>query len=356
MVRSVDRADDMLIVKHTFLELECTTTEAKNRRRTEPAMNSVLDALDESDTENTVAEDTTEAKALPGDDNIISQSVIATPEASPLLYPLDNSSMVPWTEPPSWHYGWNYGNTPLMMDCFELPPAYAGDWYAPYENVAWTLDMQSPCMDLAMLNLHDGLMSDVNNHIEVTQWQTSVDPSWTSQNNKGKKLVANKADTTTHKAHARPADNETDEETRTSVLLRDVPESYTRDMLVRLLEAEGFLGLFDFVYLPVDFKNRVNLSYAFVNMVSPAHALKLCEHFEGFSHWRVPSERVCTVGWCSPQQGLEAHIERYRNSPVMHESVPEEWRPMLFSQGQVVPFPPPTTHVKAPKLRKLHTS
>ena len=30
--------------------------------------------------------------------------------------------------------------------------------------------------------------------------------------------------------------------------------------------------------------------------------------------------QVCQVGWSGPHQGFQAHVERYRNSPVMHKS------------------------------------
>jgi hypothetical protein len=140
-------------------------------------------------------------------------------------------------------------------------------------------------------------------------------------------------------------------ETRTTVMLRDLPEAYSRSSLLKLLDAQGFFGRFDFIYLPVDFKHQRNLGYALINMVSSSEALRITTHFEGFSNWGLVSDKICSVGWCSPQQGLEAHVERYRNSPVMHESVPEEWRPMMLSHGVPVPFPPPTLKIKAPKVK-----
>ena len=32
------------------------------------------------------------------------------------------------------------------------------------------------------------------------------------------------------------------------------------------------------------------------------------------------ASQVCQMGWSGPHQGFEAHVERYRNSPVMHKS------------------------------------
>jgi hypothetical protein len=140
-------------------------------------------------------------------------------------------------------------------------------------------------------------------------------------------------------------------ETRTTVMLRDLPEDYTRASLLKLLATQGFFGRFDFVYLPIDFKHQKNLGYALVNLVSASEALRFTAHFENFPISGVSSGQNFSVRWCSPQQGLEAHVQRYRNSPVMHESVPEEWRPLLFSHGVQVAFPSPTQKIKAPKVK-----
>ena len=113
----------------------------------------------------------------------------------------------------------------------------------------------------------------------------------------------------------------------------------------------GFFGRLNFLYLPVDFKRERSLGYALINLVTPSEALRLGRHFEGFSNWCVEGGGMCTVAWCSPQQGLDAHVERYRNSPVMHESMPDEWRPILLAHGVPIPFPAPTLKIKAPKFK-----
>jgi hypothetical protein len=138
----------------------------------------------------------------------------------------------------------------------------------------------------------------------------------------------------------------------TTVMLRNVPNTYTRGMLVDMLNSEGFAGKFEFVYLPIDFKTHAGLGYAFVDCCSPQEAQKMRQHFEGFLRWAVKSEKICSVSWSHPeQQGIDSHIERYRNSPIMHESVNDEWKPALFSKGLRVPFPPPTTRLRAPRIR-----
>merc|ERR1719150_360287 len=104
-------------------------------------------------------------------------------------------------------------------------------------------------------------------------------------------------------------------------------------MLLDLLDEHGFKARYDFVYLPIDFKRRAGLGYAFVNTVSHADALEVKSTFDGFAKWKVSSQKVCEVAWGDPLQGLEDHIERYRNSPVMHPDIGEECRPLLFENG-----------------------
>jgi len=137
----------------------------------------------------------------------------------------------------------------------------------------------------------------------------------------------------------------------TTVMLRNIPNRYTSGSLLALLDEHNFQILYDFVYLPMDFQNGVNLGYSFVNLVTNQDALRFKEVFQGFQGWRFDSAKVSEVSWAHPHQGLSEHVERYRNSPVMHPSMPDEYKPMIFQHGARVTFPPPTKVIKAPKLR-----
>lgn len=134
----------------------------------------------------------------------------------------------------------------------------------------------------------------------------------------------------------------------TTVMLRNLPNNYSRDMLLGLLDAQGFAGLYDFIYLPMDFSKQSNLGYAFVNLVTPQLALKLWKSMADFSNWSLPSAKICQVSWSQPIQGLEANIKRYQNSPVMHESVPPEYQPLLFLNSVPQAMPRPTRKLKVP--------
>ncbi|CAK0865556.1 unnamed protein product [Prorocentrum cordatum] len=141
------------------------------------------------------------------------------------------------------------------------------------------------------------------------------------------------------------------ERERTTVMVRNLPNNYSRVMLLELLDRLGFSGRFDFLYLPIDFKSGSSLGYSFVNLVDPGAVRAFWSRLDGFSDWDLPSRKVCSVGWTGPHQGLDAHIERYRNSPVMHPTVPDAYKPAVFEGGVRVPFPGPTRATPAPRVR-----
>lgn len=136
---------------------------------------------------------------------------------------------------------------------------------------------------------------------------------------------------------------------RTTVMLRNLPGNYTRTMLLDLVNEAGFFGRCNFLYLPMDFRKHAALGYAFVNLISTEDAQQLLKFFDGFSKWALPSGKVCKASWSSPHQGLEVLVARYRNSPLMHRTVPDEYRPILFARGVRIPFPAPTKTIKPPR-------
>jgi len=142
-------------------------------------------------------------------------------------------------------------------------------------------------------------------------------------------------------------------EQRTTVVLQNLPLNYRRPMLLRMLDSEGFSGAYDFVYLPMDFKTRAGFGYAFVNLVDPSVVPRFWRVFDGYCKWIFRSTKVCRVAWSGPHQGLKAHMKRYRNSPLMHEAVPDEYRPVLFQGGARVAFPPPTRTLEPPSQKAV---
>jgi hypothetical protein len=135
---------------------------------------------------------------------------------------------------------------------------------------------------------------------------------------------------------------------KTTVMMRNLPNDYTRNMVLELLNNAGYKEKFDFIYLPIDFQRKAGLGYAFINFVDSEAATEFQKEYTGFRGWSVTSDKICEVTW-SDVQGLQTHIDRYRNNPVMHESVLEEYKPQLYEGSEIKPFPPPTKSIRAPR-------
>jgi len=142
-------------------------------------------------------------------------------------------------------------------------------------------------------------------------------------------------------------------EAATTVMLRNLPNNYTRTMVCTMMDKEGFKGHYDFLYLPIDFRSKANLGYAFVNLVSEADVQTFWKVFDGYTRWVLPSAKVCSVSWSGPHQGQQAHVDRYKDSPIMHSSVPDEFKPVIFAAGtgERQQFPAPSKKLRAPRRR-----
>jgi hypothetical protein len=127
------------------------------------------------------------------------------------------------------------------------------------------------------------------------------------------------------------------EEPKTTVMLRNIPNKYTKRMLLDQLNLRGYEGKYNFFYLPIDFRNRCNVGYAFINFLSSETAKVFKNHLDGYRLTGFNSQKICEVSFARVQ-GLDANIMHYRNSPVNGVAIPE-YRPLLFADGKEIPFP-----------------
>jgi len=126
-----------------------------------------------------------------------------------------------------------------------------------------------------------------------------------------------------------------------TICFRNLPNNYSADMVLDLLNSNGFTGHYDFVYVPHDFKrlpSLVNIGYFFVNFTDQDSAVCAWNVFDGFTNWSVNSTKVLKATWANETQGLKACVARYRNSPVMHKTIPTECKPLIFEKGELVPL------------------
>lgn len=138
-------------------------------------------------------------------------------------------------------------------------------------------------------------------------------------------------------------------ESRTTLVIKNVHTHSKRSDLCNLLDIHGFMGHYDFIYVPANFKTMSSFGYAFVNFVNGESAQSALEYFNNFAWVFEGSESVMQVSWSDPHQGLDVHVGRYRNCPVMHRGVSDEYKPILLSHGVRIAFPAPTKALSAPR-------
>ncbi|KAJ6838568.1 protein MEI2-like 2 isoform X1 [Iris pallida] len=120
------------------------------------------------------------------------------------------------------------------------------------------------------------------------------------------------------------------EDTRTTLMIKNIPNKYTSKMLLAAID-ETHMGTYDFLYLPIDFKNKCNVGYAFINMISHSHIVSFYEAFDGKKWGKFNSEKVASLAYARIQ-GKSALVTHFQNSSLMNED--KRCRPILFnSQG-----------------------
>jgi hypothetical protein len=118
------------------------------------------------------------------------------------------------------------------------------------------------------------------------------------------------------------------------------------------LEEQGLGNDIDFLYCPLDYISKKGFGYVLLNFTSPSVAVQFRERFQGQpGSWLVAGHAsVLDIVWAigENRQGLQANIDRYRNSPVMHNIVPDEFKPIVLTRGRRVAFGRPTEKLEAP--------
>lgn len=116
---------------------------------------------------------------------------------------------------------------------------------------------------------------------------------------------------------------------RTSLMIRNIPNKYTQSMLLNEFKESGHgPGKIDFFYLPIDFRNKCNRGYAFVNFKDYHDIISFYEEFNG-KGWNIfKSEKICTVTYARIQ-GKDSMMKRFQNSSLMERN--EDYRPLVFA-------------------------
>ncbi|XP_077214030.1 uncharacterized protein LOC143848858 [Tasmannia lanceolata] len=134
---------------------------------------------------------------------------------------------------------------------------------------------------------------------------------------------------------------DSDLEGRTTVMIKNIPNRYSREMLLDLLDkhcieenekahlaSDSNLSEYDFLYLPIDFKNKCNLGYAFVNFTNATAALRLYNSYHNHKWVVFDSKKICEITYARIQ-GKKSLVDHFRNSSFPCDS--DEFLPILLT-------------------------
>ncbi|KAI4363767.1 hypothetical protein MLD38_019942 [Melastoma candidum] len=116
------------------------------------------------------------------------------------------------------------------------------------------------------------------------------------------------------------------EDNRTTMIIKNIPNKYATKMLLACID-EHHRRTYDFFYLPIDFKNKCNVGYAFINMVSTSNVISFYKKFNGKKWENFNSGKIASLAYARIQ-GRVALINHFQNSSLMNE---DKWcRPIVF--------------------------
>lgn len=125
----------------------------------------------------------------------------------------------------------------------------------------------------------------------------------------------------------------------TTAMTRNIPNKYTPEELLGEFASKGFLGTFDFLYLPMDFNNRVNLGYCFINFESTEMLENFIAVFSGQQLRRYTTQKIIEV-YSAKTQGFKSNCVKFLKGGC--KRIQNPWfRPMVFHKvnGQCVCLP-----------------
>ncbi|EGR34282.1 RNA recognition motif 2 family protein, putative [Ichthyophthirius multifiliis] len=119
---------------------------------------------------------------------------------------------------------------------------------------------------------------------------------------------------------------------RTTIMIKNIPNKYDQTSLIEKIN-KSFLNKYDFFYLPIDFSNKCNMGYAFINFIDCSYIKQFYEEFHNQKWVQFNSEKVCLL-YYARLQGYYELVQHFSHSSVMNQK-DKRLKPIIIPQQQV---------------------
>ena len=126
---------------------------------------------------------------------------------------------------------------------------------------------------------------------------------------------------------------------RTTLMIKNIPNKYTLTSFLNEINI-NFKNTYDIFYLPIDYINKCNLGFAFINFVEPFHIILFYEIYFGKKWKKFNSDKVCDLLYAK-FQGRKELITHFEKGKVLTFEN-ENKRPLIL------PVPHPLPKINLP--------
>ena len=81
---------------------------------------------------------------------------------------------------------------------------------------------------------------------------------------------------------------------RTTMMIKNIPNKYTDTKLLESIDVT-MKDKYDFIYLPIDYRNNCNMGYAFINFIHPIFVPEFHHSFNNTKWNHFKSEKICEI-------------------------------------------------------------
>ena len=182
-------------------------------------------------------------------------------------------------------------------------------------------------------NLNNDLFSanNTNNINKQTQLKYS---NKKSSNTHTRKRFKNKESIDISKNQIKLMDIFLCKDNRTTLMIKNIPNKYNISSFLDEINIY-FKNTYDVFYLPIDYANKCNLGFAFINFVEPLHIILFYELYSGKKWKKFKSDKICELLYAKFQNKKEL-ISHFEKGKVLHFDSLEK-RPLILPTPKILP-------------------